>query len=57
MTALLVTLGEISGWIVGKIGAVLTMFTDANNLILVLLLGLMITGAIFSFGMRLIHRR
>ena len=55
MTALLTDVGAIFTYIVGEIADVLTLFT--SNVVLVLLLGLMVTGAVFSFAMRLIYRR
>ena len=55
VVALLSSIGEVFTHIVGNIASVLGMFVD--NTILVLLLGLMVTGAVFSFAMRLIYRR
>lgn len=55
MSALMTTLLEVFTSITANVGTVLNLYT--TTLILQLSLALMVSGAIFSFARRLLHRR
>lgn len=55
MGTLLATLISVFTTITSNVGEVLTLYTE--NVMLMLLLGLMVSGAIFSFARRLLLRR
>lgn len=55
MSEFLADLGSVFTVIVGEIGDVFALFISEP--ILIFLAGLMFTGAIISFAMRVLHRR
>lgn len=55
MAVFLGLIGEVVAALIAKFAGILTMFT--TNTLLVLLLGIMVTGACIGLVMRLVHRR
>lgn len=52
---LVTTLGSVVTFLVGKFGAILTLFT--TNVLLILMLGIMVTGGIIGLSIRVLKRR